>query len=73
LQHPLAQHLEARPTIGLPLQELQAVDVTLDRSLAPFKSEPGFHGVIVFPQALRKALQFRHPLLLDSRSIVVNS
>ena len=54
-QHPLAQRLEARSTIRLALDELQAMHMTLDRPLRPGKRESGFHCRVIFFERLRKA------------------
>ena len=41
VQHPLAQLSEAGATIGLSLDQLQALNMPLDWTLAPFEREPG--------------------------------
>src|SRR5260370_34546267 len=64
-QHPLAQGLEACPSVGLPLQELEPVDLSLNLALAPFQREASFHGIIVVAQSLGKALQLRNAVLGD--------
>ncbi len=38
-QHPLPERLEARPAIGLALEELQAVNMAIHRSLRPDERE----------------------------------
>lgn len=65
VEHPLAQLIEACTAIGLSLDQLEAVDMSLDRALAPLERKPGFHGLVVTLKPLRKALQFSHSLLFD--------
>jgi len=54
-QHPLAEHLEARPTIRLALNELQTMHMALDRTLRPDKRQPSFHRLVIFFERLCKA------------------
>ena len=63
VEHPLAQLLETCTAVGLSLDQLEAVDMSLDWSLAPFEREPGFYRLVVPLKPLGKTLQFSHSLL----------
>ena len=56
VQHPLAKLSEAGATIGLSLDQLQALNMPFDWTLAPFEREPGFHSLIVPLKPLSKTL-----------------
>ena len=51
LDHPPMQEIELSPTIHLPLDELESVDVALDRAGAPWFGQGGLHGVAVTLQS----------------------
>ena len=47
IQHPLPEEIQLHPAIPTPLDQLQAVDMPLDRPVRPGKGQGGFDGSIV--------------------------
>ena|SRR5215469_1376090 len=64
-EHPFAPLIEARSAIRLSLDQLEALNMAFDGSLAPDEREPGLDGIVVPLKPLCKALQFCHPLLFE--------
>src|SRR5262245_59084292 len=61
LHHALPQEPDARPAIALALEQLQAVDLALDRPIAPGQGEPRCDRLELLPQALGKACKRLNP------------
>ena len=55
LQHTLPQEPDVCPSIALALEQLQAIDVALDRPIAPRQGEPRCDCREILLQALGKA------------------
>src|SRR5213593_2407366 len=61
LHHTLPQELDVCPSIALALEQLQAVDMALDGTIAPGQGEPCFDRREILPQALGKACKRLNP------------
>src|SRR6266566_8218708 len=61
LYHTLPQEPDVCPSIALTLEQLQAVDMALDGTIAPGQGEPRFDRREVFLQALGKAGERLNP------------
>ena len=57
LENSLSQEIEAAPAIHLPLEEFQTMHLALGLAVAPLQGETGFHGIVVFFQAVGKTLE----------------
>ena len=55
LHHALPQEGDIRAAIALPLEQLQAVDLALDRTVTPLQGQPGFDRGEVIIEPLGKA------------------
>src|SRR5712692_6715288 len=61
LHHALPQEPDARPSIALALEHLQAVDMALDGTIAPGQREPCFDRREILLQALGKTCKRLNP------------
>src|SRR5467141_3650331 len=61
LQHTLPQEPDVCPSIALTLEQLQAVDMALDRTIAPGQGEPRCDRREILLQALGKACERLNP------------
>src|SRR4051794_18007517 len=50
-EHPAAQQVEPGPSVHLPLDDLEPVDLTLDLAVAPRLGQRGAHRVLIAPEA----------------------
>jgi hypothetical protein len=51
-------------TVHLPFQKLEAMDLSFDLTVAPLLSNSGSDGIVIPPDAVGKALQFRNASIL---------
>ena len=59
MEHPLLQEIEAGTTVHLPLDQLEAVNLTFDRPIAPGLGDRCPYGVQILAQAGGEAAQSR--------------
>jgi hypothetical protein len=59
--HTLSEKPDVCPSIALALEQLQAVDMALDGTVAPGEGQPGFDRREFFVQALGEACERLHP------------
>src|SRR6187397_2248678 len=50
-EHPAAQQVKTGPSVHLPLDDLEPVDLTLDLAVAPRLGQGGAHRVLIAPEA----------------------
>lgn len=54
VEHAFALHVEPGASVHLPLQELEAMDVTFDHDVAPRQLQGGQNGIFVTAEMLRE-------------------
>src|SRR3954471_1049979 len=50
-EHPAAQQVEPGPSVHLPLDDLEPVDLALDLAVAPRFGQRGTHRILIAPEA----------------------
>ena len=63
MQHPLPKLIEACSPVGLPLEQLQSMNMSLNGPLGLNQREPCFHGIVVSLESPPQNFAVQRPLL----------